>query len=78
MGFKLGEGRFQAFKFSPPNFENKGFYRDYNNIFTFLASIGVPLTKSEIKIEFYRTTARLVPHQNILNKSIRRAQGNLI
>ena len=25
MGFKLGEGRFNAFKFAPPTYESRGF-----------------------------------------------------
>lgn len=36
---------------------------------------GIKLTKSEIRVEFYKTAQRLVSTQSIFNKSYRRAQG---
>ena len=76
MGFKLGEGRFQSFKFAPPIYETQGY--SYIENFGLMENLGsaISLKKSEIRVEFYKTTPRLVSNQTIMNKTIRRAQGN--
>ena len=77
MGFKLGEGRFNSFKFAPPSFENKGIICAKS--FLILSDpAAIPLTRSEIKVVFYKVQDRYVSDDKLFQKSIRKAQGLLV
>jgi hypothetical protein len=74
MGFKLGEGRFNSFKFAPPTFENKGIICAKS--FLILSDAAAfQLTRSEIKVVFYKVTEKYVSDEKLFQKSIRKAQG---
>lgn len=74
MGFKLGEGRFNSFKFAPPSFENKGIICAKS--FLILSDpAAIPLTRSEIKVVFYKVIEKYVDDDKMMQRSIRKAKG---